>query len=385
MKQETLLDGTTISYEYDSVGNRTKKTITKGTSSTITTYDFNQANQIISENNQSYIYDLSGNLVDNGKFLFTFNPDNLLIEVKEKAIGNTKASFTYDYEGRRKTMTTSSGTISFHYDQVGNVIFETDQNGTILVEYTWDNKNRPVTIIKNSVTFYYHLNGHGDVIELTDKDGNSVAAYTYDAWGNIISKTGTMASSNPYRYASYRYDEEIGLYYLLARYYNPNTGVFLSFDPELGDEIYPLTLNGYNYVSNNPIMLFDPDGRKEMSDVGGGGFGGSFGFRVRGTVRLPRPKPVNLPSYKRIKIDMEEVISGHTKGGYRAKQSKIKDLFPDNMSKKRIEKAIKNAYKNGKKIKTQDHRVKVQGKSNGMKIEMWVNTKTKTIETAYPK
>ena len=55
------------------------------------------------------------------------------------------------------------------------------------------------------------------------------------------------------------------------------------------------------------------------------------------------------------------------------------------MTKNQIEKAIKNAYKNGERIKTQGDRVKIQGISDGMLIEMWVNTKTKIIETAYPK
>ncbi|MGP9060077.1 type IV secretion protein Rhs, partial [Bacillus cereus] len=36
--------------------------------------------------------------------------------------------------------------------------------------------------------------------------------------------------------------------------------VFLSIDPEPGDEDDPVTQNGYTYVDNNPVMLIDPDG-----------------------------------------------------------------------------------------------------------------------------
>ncbi|MEH6908907.1 DNRLRE domain-containing protein, partial [Neobacillus drentensis] len=264
LTQETLLDGTMISYEYDSVGNRTKKTVTKGTSSTITTYSFNQANQLISENNQPYLYDLNGNLVDNGKSIYTFNADNRLIEVKEKATGNT-VTFSYDYQGRRKTMTTTSGTVTFHYDQGNNVIFETDQSGVVLVEYTWDHENRPVTMIKNSLTYYYHLNGHGDVVALTDKDGNNVASYTYDAWGNITSSAGTIKETNPYRYAGYRYDEITGLYYLMARYYEPSVSRFLTKDTFEGFNSNPLTLNQYAFANNNPVMYVDPNGQFSWS------------------------------------------------------------------------------------------------------------------------
>ena len=56
------------------------------------------------------------------------------------------------------------------------------------------------------------------------------------------------------------YDKEIGMYYLVARYYNPEHGVFLSVDPDPGDEDDPVTMNGYTYADNNPVMLTDPDG-----------------------------------------------------------------------------------------------------------------------------
>ncbi|MBW7453040.1 polymorphic toxin-type HINT domain-containing protein [Paenibacillus sepulcri] len=95
-------------------------------------------------------------------------------------------------------------------------------------------------------------------------------------------------------------------------------------------------------------------------------------------------KPINLPSYKSVVIDMEHIISGHTKDGFRATQSKLKDLFPDNMNDSQIEKAVRDAYSNSSKLQTQGDRVLVRGQSNGLTIEIWVNKSTKIIETAYP-
>ncbi|GAC91883.1 Rhs family protein [Anoxybacillus flavithermus NBRC 109594] len=69
-----------------------------------------------------------------------------------------------------------------------------------------------------------------------------------------------MADENPYRYAGYQYNQETGLYYLIARYYHPTHGVFLSLDPDPGDADDILTQNGYTYANNNPVMLVDPDG-----------------------------------------------------------------------------------------------------------------------------
>ena len=56
------------------------------------------------------------------------------------------------------------------------------------------------------------------------------------------------------------YDKEIGMYYLIARYYNPEHDVFLSVCPDPGDEDDPVTQNGYTYGDNNPVMMVDPDG-----------------------------------------------------------------------------------------------------------------------------
>ncbi|MED3662990.1 DNRLRE domain-containing protein [Ureibacillus terrenus] len=257
--RETLLDGTVINYEYDSVGNRTKKIVTKDGNSTTTSYSYNAANQLTEVNGQAYQYDDNGNLTNDGERTYIYDAFNQLVEVRD-ASGQWIAKFTYDDSGKRTSMTTANGTVYFHYHQ-DKVIYETDENDHIIAEYTWDDEGHPVKMTKNGQTYYYHLNGHGDVVALTDNNGNVVAEYEYDAWGNILHQTGPLASENPYRYAGYRYDEETGLYYLLARYYNPNNGNFLSVDPYPGDLDNPISQNRYVYANSNPVMFVDPDGK----------------------------------------------------------------------------------------------------------------------------
>ena len=110
-------------------------------------------------------------------------------------------------------------------------------------------------------TLFYHYGASGDVVAMTDQNGQVVANYEYDAWGNVLkSDAKGIAADNPFGYAGYMYDKEIGMYYLMARYYNPDHGVFISADPDPGDEDDPVTQNGYTYADNNPAMLTDPDG-----------------------------------------------------------------------------------------------------------------------------
>ncbi|MDP1614568.1 MAG: RHS repeat-associated core domain-containing protein, partial [Methylococcales bacterium] len=63
-----------------------------------------------------------------------------------------------------------------------------------------------------------------------------------------------------------REDDQTGLYYYRARYYDTNTGRFISEDP-LGFEA---GINFYAYVNNNPINANDPSGEVLNLLIGGG-------------------------------------------------------------------------------------------------------------------
>ena len=94
--------------------------------------------------------------------------------------------------------------------------------------------------------------------------------YTYDAWGNnvvsdtigaIITDKNHIGNLNPFRYRGYYYDTETKLYYLKTRYYDPETGRFISQD--YIEYIAPDIINGFNlyaYCVNNPVMNVDPNG-----------------------------------------------------------------------------------------------------------------------------
>ena len=71
-------------------------------------------------------------------------------------------------------------------------------------------------------------------------------------------------SWRPSFYRGEQFDADLGLYYLRARYYNPQTGRFLSRDPEAGKPVAPSTLHKYLYAGGDPINKIDPRGREEL-------------------------------------------------------------------------------------------------------------------------
>ena len=152
------------------------------------------------------------------------------------------ASYTYHPDGLRKTKTVGSTTDNYHYDGT-NLIRITNGSGATVWTFTWAN-GKPV------------------IIRIMDGNGTSVASYSYDPWGKVLSVSENSAvAGQPLRYASYVYDTETQLYYLQARYYDPDTARFISRDPDGGDQDNPLSQNLYAYANDDPVNNVDPDGQ----------------------------------------------------------------------------------------------------------------------------
>ena len=112
-------------------------------------------------------------------------------------------------------------------------------------------------------------------------DGKVAAEHTYDTWGKPLTTniTDSKLTGQPIRYASYYYDEDLALYYLMARYYHPEQAVFLSIDPELDADETVSMANGYSYADNNPVLKVDPDGTWAWAAIGAG-YGAYTGYKA---------------------------------------------------------------------------------------------------------
>ena len=86
--------------------------------------------------------------------------------------------------------------------------------GSNTLHFFYDAQNKPAVVLFNGTAYAYLYNLQGDVIALVDANGSKVVEYKYDAWGNPLSKTGTLATTlgtlQLFRYRGYVFDEEIG-------------------------------------------------------------------------------------------------------------------------------------------------------------------------------
>ncbi|MCX4729508.1 polymorphic toxin-type HINT domain-containing protein [Streptomyces sp. NBC_01363] len=114
-----------------------------------------------------------------------------------------------------------------------------------------------LTRTENGATQVYLTDALGSVIGLANSDGTIATKYAYDPNGQATA-TGT-ASSNPYTFTG-RESDGTGLLYYRDRYYDPETGRFISQDPigQAGGT------NLYQYALSSPTTYTDPTGDNPM-------------------------------------------------------------------------------------------------------------------------
>lgn len=217
------------------------------------TYD-PRNNRLQTAGGDGFSYDDEGQLTNGCSTTYAFNDEHRLAE-----IGND-VRFIYDGRGNRIEATRDDTVTRYIYDASGNLLAEADGKNNITRYYIY---GRGLIAMVTSAqqqdqVFCYHFNATGSTVALTDNSGEIMNSYAYDPFGKITDRQEQV--QQPFTFVG-QYGvmtEPNGLYYMRARYYDPNVGRFISEDPigfNGGD------VNLYAYASNNPIMMIDPWGK----------------------------------------------------------------------------------------------------------------------------
>jgi RHS repeat-associated protein len=111
------------------------------------------------------------------------------------------------------------------------------------------------------------LDAHGSVRGLVDATGNVVTAADYDAYGLKLSTEPPGAPKTNLGYNGEHYDEDLGLIYLRARWYDPASGRFHTRDPYQGTFDDPMSQQGYLYAHADPVNNIDPSGNFSLFEL----------------------------------------------------------------------------------------------------------------------
>jgi RHS repeat-associated protein len=244
---------TTENYTYDPVGNRLSDLTTSGWSN-------NTSNELTARPGVSYTFDANGNTTSKtdstGTTNYSWDFENRLTSVTLPGSGGT-VSFKYDPFGRRIYKSSSTATSVYAYDG-DNLVEETNSSGTVVARYAQtQNVDEPLAMLRSSATSYYEADGLGSVTSLSSAAGALAQTYTFDSFGKQTGSTGSL--TNPFQFIAREFDSETSLYFMRARYFDPQTGRFINEDPAGFDAGSP---NFYAYVGNDPTDGIDPYGLK---------------------------------------------------------------------------------------------------------------------------
>ncbi|MEV5951012.1 RHS repeat-associated core domain-containing protein [Streptomyces sp. NPDC051993] len=214
---------------------------------------FGKDNRITTFNGRSFTYDADGQLKDDGQRTYTWNARGQLTGLGKAGVNST---FGYDPLGTRTAKTTGGTTGKFLTDG-SNPAVEQDGSGATTATVTTSGLDQYLTRTENGATQIYLTDALGTVLGLANPDGTVATKYTYDPGGQPTTTGAT--STNPYTFTG-RENDGTGLLYYRDRYYDPQTGRFISQDPsgQAGGT------NLYQYALSSPTTYSDPTGNNPM-------------------------------------------------------------------------------------------------------------------------
>jgi RHS repeat-associated protein len=198
----------------------------------------------------TYTYDPNGNLSTKTEgtdtWAYEWNANDELTRVTRNSV--EQARLSYDPEGRRVEKVAGGVTTTYTYD--GNSILREVRGATTLRYVHGRGLDEPLAVDDGVALSYFHADGLRSVVKVTNPSGVVTLTRQYDAWGTL-----EISASEPgYAFTGREWDPETRLYFYRARYYDPNAGRFLSWDPVLS------TQSAYAYVQGRPTNLTDPSG-----------------------------------------------------------------------------------------------------------------------------
>ncbi|AOZ08727.1 RHS repeat-associated core domain-containing protein [Cupriavidus malaysiensis] len=245
-----------IRYSYDAAGRRTgiggslNPIELPGASVTDAQYD--ARNRLTRWAGRTLRYDANGNLIDDGVRTYTWNERDQLRRVTTAATGLVQ--FGYDPAGRRTIRNQGDEWLDYIHDGA-NLAQEFDRHSKITTLHGPAVDMPQIRQDSDGTERFLLQDGNGNVIGLSDGLGTTLETqYRYEPYGKT--RVLGQASRNTQQYTG-RENDATGLYYYRARYYDPETGRFVSPDP-IGWAAGQT--NGYAYVGGDPLNLVDPGG-----------------------------------------------------------------------------------------------------------------------------
>ena len=297
------LTGTTVDFAYDENRRLRTMNLSNGEQITYTWDDAGRMTRIQSGNSVDLIYTLdAAGQVSSVNMTAPLDPAPLLQGATEtfahdQASQISSTGYAYDPRGRLTAAPSQTFTwdgasrlagingVSLAYNGLGDLVTrdttryycnkaiglspivaeKNDTTGAFLRYYVWTPSGRLLYMIDagdGNKVYFYHFDRTGNTLALTDGTGAVADSYAYTPYGRLLGHNGS--STQPFTFVGQwgvRQEGSSGaLYHARARYYDAETGRFLSREPLWPRPFDVYALNPYQYAACNPVMNIDSKG-----------------------------------------------------------------------------------------------------------------------------
>lgn len=224
--------------------------------------EYDSLGRLIKNGTQSYLYDEHGNRIrKNNSTEYTYNCGKLA------SVDDT--TYTYGANGLICNKNGGYGVSTYYYDG-GKLLRENEARGEWLFFYDMHGLSHccysrhayyPDTLTPGY--YQYVLDSQGSVALILNSNGQLQARYEYDilgnctvfdANGNVDTNKNSIGNRNPFRWKSYYFDIDSGLYYVNGRHYDPEVGLYVDAAPistVIANLFALLPLDRYGLMCNN--------------------------------------------------------------------------------------------------------------------------------------
>ncbi len=275
-----------IGYAFDKVGNRSGRTSSVASVSSVLNQSFNSRDWLNGDT-----YTANGSTLTSSTLPVALSPalpdvydfeEHLILRTKPDG---TTINVNYDADGHR----VSKHIFGASAQPISSTFWLVDTNNLTGYAQVFEERTQissPASQITKVYTYgsnlisqatslnaqpstlnYYIYDGHGSTRELTNASGSVTDRYDYDAFGILVFRSGPTA--NVFLYCGEQLDGDLGLYYNRARYLNPDSGRFWSMDSYEGSSSDPVSLHKYLYAHADPVNGLDPSGNSLVETIAG--------------------------------------------------------------------------------------------------------------------
>ena len=218
----------------------------------------------------TYRYDASGNLTNatggGQAYTLAYDEDNRTTSIAwDNGLTAKTIANRYDALGRRISRTVDGAATGYVLSLVGGmerVLCDLNPDSTFT--YYVHGPDLAYKEAADGTVTYYHADAQANIVSLTVANAATVAQYAYTPYGRSLGSTNSQLptlNSQPFTFVGSQgvMEELPGLYFMRARYYSADAGVFLSTDPvkNIGPGWKPVA---YGYAGENPLRYIDAGG-----------------------------------------------------------------------------------------------------------------------------